>query len=260
MKYRIYIDEVGNNDKGKNLNQDQRFLSLTGVVFNLDYVKSTLTPDLERLKTTYFDNHPDEPVIFHRKELINKKHPFKALINPKVEVDFNKELLALLEKWEFKVMTVLIDKIEHQNRYGTWRYDPYHYCLAILFERYHLRLKDIKQLGDMMVESRGGKEDLRLKEAYRKIFEEGTDWVKSEDIDETLTSKELKVKPKSANIAGLQIADLLAYPMYKFSLKHYGIGKEEVSKTFNDQILQVVKPKIFKNGNRMEGYGLKLLP
>lgn len=259
MKYRIYIDEVGNNDIGSSSIPNHRFLCLTGVVFPLDYVKEELTPDIERLKTKYFNSHPDEPVILHRKELMNKKFPFKALIDPVVEKNFNSELLMLLEKWKFKTITVLIDKLEHQTRYSTWRYDPYHYCMAVMFERYHLRLKEIGETGDMMFESRGGKEDNRLKESYRNIFQKGTDWIKPEDIDETITSKELKVKPKFLNVSGLQVADLLAYPLYRYALKHYSLKMDE-RVTFNEDIIEVIKPKIYKNGNKMDGYGLKLLP
>lgn len=259
MKYRIYIDEVGNNDIGSSVNQNHRFLCLTGVVMDLDYVKTTLVPDIENLKNTYFDSHPDDPVILHRKELLNKKYPFKQLLDPVIEKKFNDDFLSLLEKWKFKTITVLIDKLEHQNRYSTWRYDPYHYCMAIIFERYHLRLKEVGLTGDMMFESRGGKEDMRLKQSYRKIFLEGTNWVEAEDIDETITSKELKIKPKSANVAGLQLADLLAYPLYRYALRFYNI-KDDKRETFNEKILEVIKPKIFKSVNRMEGYGLKLLP
>lgn len=259
MKYRIYIDEVGNNDIGSSSDPNHRFLSLTGIVFDLNYVKNVLTPDVEALKAKYFDSHPDEPVIFHRKEMINKKFPFKSLFKPEIEEAFNIEFLKLLEKWSFRTITVLIDKLEHQNRYQTWRYDPYHYAMAVMFERYHLRLKEIGKTGDMMFESRGGKEDMRLKESYRKIFENGTDWIKSEDIDDTITSKELKIKPKSANIAGLQVADLLAYPLYKYALKFYEL-KDDKRDTFNDKIMEIIKPKMFKNGNKINGYGLKLIP
>jgi Protein of unknown function (DUF3800) len=259
MKYRIYIDEVGNNDMGSSNDPNHRFLSLTGVVFDLEYVRSTLTPDVEMLKNKYFNSHPDAPVIFHRKELMNKKHPFKSLVDLQLEQEFNQDYLGLLAKWPFKTITVLIDKLEHQNRYAIWRYDPYHYCLAIMFERYHLRLRELGEKGDMMIESRGGKEDLRLKKSYTRIFEKGTEWIKPEEIDETITSCELKVKPKSANIAGLQIADLLAYPLHRYALKHYNL-KNDGRNTFNERILDVIKPKIYKNGNRLDGYGLKLLP
>jgi hypothetical protein len=131
--------------------------------------------------------------------------------------------------------------------------------MAILFERYHLRLKEVGFAGDMMFESRGGKEDIRLKESYRKIFSEGTDWIRPEEIDDTITSKELKIKPKSANISGLQIADLLAYPLYRYALKFYGL-KDDGKETFNEKILDIIRPKIYKSGNRIDGYGLKLLP
>ena len=38
MKFRLYVDEVGNSDLKSFDNPDHRYLSLTGVVFELDYV------------------------------------------------------------------------------------------------------------------------------------------------------------------------------------------------------------------------------
>jgi hypothetical protein len=98
-----------------------------------------------------------------------------------------------------------------------------------------------------------------LKESYRKIFTQGTEYIRAQDIDDTLTSKELKVKPKTANVAGLQIADLLAYPLYRYTLQHYS-KLDDGRNTFNEQIIEVIKPKILHRGNRIEGYGIKLLP
>ncbi len=62
MKYRIYIDEVGNNDLGSSTNPNHRFLCLTGVVFELDYVKNVLTPDLECLKNSISKAIPMNPL------------------------------------------------------------------------------------------------------------------------------------------------------------------------------------------------------
>lgn len=76
MKYRIYIDEVGNSDLKSSANEEHRFLCLTGIIFRLDYVSEILQPELEALKAKYFGSHPDEPIIFHRKELVHKKYPF----------------------------------------------------------------------------------------------------------------------------------------------------------------------------------------
>ncbi len=92
-----------------------------------------------------------------------------------------------------------------------------------------------------------------------EITSQGTEWIKHEDIDETITSKELKIKAKSANVSGLQIADLLAYPLYRYALKVFKL-KDDGRETFNEQIIEVIKPKIYKGGSKIMGYGLKLLP
>ena len=67
-------------------------------------------------------------------------------------------------------------------------------------------------MGDVMAESRGGREDRRLKASYSRLWSQGTEFVEAELFDKYLTSKQLKVKPKANNIAGLQIADLIAHP------------------------------------------------
>jgi hypothetical protein len=259
MKYRIYIDEVGSSDLKATADPVNRYLSLTGVVIDLQHVKDVITPEMEGLKNRFFEQHPDDPVIFHRKELMNKKYPFQALRNPDKEAEFNTAFLDCLKRWSFKVITVVIDKYEHKQRYAVWRFDPYHYAMSIVFERYHLRLKEIGQKGDMMFESRGGKEDTRLKESYRNIFKIGTDYIKPEDIDDTLTSKELKIKPKSANIAGLQLADLLAFPAQRFALKHFNLFNDGRT-TFNEKIMEAIADKFFTRNHKIEGYGIKLLP
>ena len=66
-----------------------------------------------------------------------------------------------------------------------------------------------------MAESRGKKEDMRLKKSFQGIWEHGTDHMEAKQFQELLTSKELKVKPKANNIAGLQLADIIAYPAWR---------------------------------------------
>ncbi len=75
-KYRMYVDEVGNSDLASSDNPNHRFLSLTGVIISLDYVKRTLYEEMESLKARYFGSHPDDPVILHRKEMFNARPPF----------------------------------------------------------------------------------------------------------------------------------------------------------------------------------------
>lgn len=130
--YRLYIDETGNADlKASQRDPNHRFLSLTGVIMQTEYARATAHPRLEDIKAQFFGHHPDdEPIVLHRKDLIQKNRPFHALRDASVEADFNRQFISYLTKCDFKVITVVIDKLDHLTRYRVWRHDPYHYCLV----------------------------------------------------------------------------------------------------------------------------------
>jgi hypothetical protein len=203
LKYRMYVDEVGNSDLGASQDPNHRYLSLTGVVLELGYVDAVVFPTIEGIKRKYFNSHPDDPIILHRKELVNKKPPFVALHDPNVEAAFNDELLQAIRTLDYTVFTVVLDKLEHQQKYQTWRFDPYHYCLLIVVERFVLWLRRGNAVGDVMAESRGGKEDRRLKDSFERVYDRGSNYLARQEFVRHLTSRQLKVKAKSNNIAGL---------------------------------------------------------
>lgn len=259
---RIYVDEVGNHDLFHADDPNQRFLSLTGVILESQYALNVLQPEMEQLKREFFQRDPDEPVIFHRKELVNKRPPFHTLSDPQVEQRFNTALLTALARWEYHVITVVIDKREHRDRYQVWHYHPYHYCLAVLLERFVLFLHYGEHRGDVMVESRGGKEDRKLKDSYVRLYQEGTDHIPVERWQQRLTSRELKVKPKSANVVGLQLADLVAHPSRREVLIEHQLFTDDRD-TFGDQICAILCASKYlrhRSTRRIEGYGKKSLP
>ena len=107
-----------------------------------------------------------------------------------------------------------------------------------------------------MAESRGGKEDQQLKAAYHRVYENGTYFREAEFFQRVLTSKEIKLKPKSANIAGLQVADLLAYPCKQEIL----VMKERIEdpgEVFGKEICRCIAPKYNRrySDGRIRGYG-----
>jgi len=260
MKYLLYVDEFGNSDLKASTNPNHRYLSLTGVIMELAYVRTTVFPAIEALKTRYFDSHPDDPLILHRKELVNKRYPFNRLRDPHVEQDFNRDLLGLLREMDYWVITTVIDKLEHQRRYTVWRYDPYHYCLAVLVERYVRWLEKENAVGDVLAESRGGKEDRRLKDSFARLYEKGTDYMRAEKLEAYLTSKQLKVKPKSNNIAGLQIADLIAHPSFKATqARHHN---RPLPDNFGGKIAAILENDKYQRSpsGRIDGWGRKWLP
>jgi len=252
MKYRIYIDEVGNPDLESSENPNHRFLSLTGIILELNYVKSVLYPQMEALKSKYFDYHPDEPIVLHRKEIVNARPPFQNLRDPAVRARFDVELLSLLRSWRYIVISVCLDKKKHKETYTAWRYDPYHYCLAILLERYTLFLERVNARGDAMAESRGGKEDKRLKESFHRLWVNGTDYIHADSFQKTLTSRQLKVKSKANNVSGLQLSDLLAHPSRNEILKEHGLLHTTLD-PFAKSIIEILQAKYDQQSGRIFG-------
>ena len=257
MKYRIYIDEVGNSDLESSDNPNHRFLSLTGVIISLEQVSDVISKQMEALKVKYFRSHPDEPVIFHRKEMLNAKMPFECLRNPQIRRDFDIELLKLLEEWDYTVNSVCLDKKKHKEKYNVWRYDPYHYCLKVLLERYYYFLRGAGARGDVMAESRGGKEDRRLKDSFSRLFQNGTEFISCDQFSNVLTSRQLKVKMKSNNICGLQLADLLAHPSRNEILSENNLLDKDLP-PFAQRIIRILQRKYYQDedGNK---YGKKFL-
>ena len=252
MKYRMYVDEVGNPDVASSDNPLHRFLSLTGVIIELTYIRETVHPQKEELKLNYFDSHPDDPVIFHRKELVNAKHPFETLRDPDTHINFDDDLLRLLRNWEYSVISVCLDKKVHKETYQVWRYDPYHYCLVLLLERFTFFLEQHNAEGDVMAESRGGKEDNRLKASFLKLWKEGTEYILPERFHSVLTSKQLKVKPKSNNISGLQIADLIAHPSRNEILNENNLLERPLA-PFAEKIIGILQVKYYQHRGRIFG-------
>lgn len=252
MKHRIYIDEVGNPDLESSDNPNHRFLSLTGVIVALDQVETVVFPQMEALKNRYFGAHPDEPIVFHRKEMVNRASPFDALRDSVVREKFDQELLSFLESWEYTVITVCLDKKKHKETYSTWRFDPYHYCLAVLLERFVFFLNRKNCQGDVMAESRGGKADMRLKDSFHRLWERGTEYVSSDQVQSALTSRQLKVKVKANNIAGLQIADLVAHPSRNEILNEQGLLERDVA-PFARQVIRILQGKYDQRGGRIFG-------
>jgi hypothetical protein len=113
----------------------------------------------------------------------------------------------------------------------------------------------------VLAEGRGGKEDLLLKASYRSVYARGAWMMKADVFQQALTSGELKVKRSSENIAGLQLADLLAHPVKEFILRDEGREVDPIS-PFEAKLMPVLDPKFNRHlyDGRVRGYGKVLFP
>jgi hypothetical protein len=255
VRYRLYIDESG--DHTYNLLDDpaRRHLALLGVWFRQSDHYTTFADDLERFKREIFGHRPDKPVVLHRSDLINRRGPFGLLCHPAAKQRFDAGLLEVMTRATFKMVCVIIDKKAHRDRYRS-PFHPYHYCLAAMLDRYSGWLNYKNGVGDVMAEGRGKEEDLQLKEAYRRVYASGTLMFNHSHHQRALTSKEIKIQPKVANIAGLQLADVLAHPVKQACLIEKGLIPD-TGDVFGKTIYAAVEGKFNFNEFRgqVSGYG-----
>ncbi len=214
-RYRLYLDESGDHVYRATTEMQHRFLGLLGCWFNnADYLQ--FHEALEDLKRRHFHHHPDNPVIFHREDIINRRKVFKVLQDDRKRAEFDSDLLGTIEAAKFKVVVVVIDK----------------------------------------------KEDSLLMDSYTRVYEHGA-WgvTPGEFFQLALTSRQLKLRGKKANIAGLQLADLIAHPAKLWVLRHYGLF-EDAPAPFAERLMNVVENKFNRQlyDNRVEGYGFVLYP
>jgi len=236
-------------------------LSLTGVIIKTDVIRDLATPRLNSLKLKYFPHDVDSPIVLHRKDLVNKRHPFHTLKNPDTESNFNAEFLKYLSETPFSCITVVIDKWQHLQKYVVWQEHPYHYCMEVLLEKYVLWLKRNNARGDVLAEVRGKSEDVQLKECYRRFYVNGSDYASVTEAQAFLTSKELKLKRKQENITGLQIADSIAHPSAEFTREY--LKGEQFHECFGKEIARILEASKYVRSpwvGKLKGWGVKWLP
>lgn len=253
--YRIYIDESGDHTYHSLESPDKRYLGLTGCIIEAEYYRNVFHPILERLKQTHFPHDPDEPFALHREDIVNRRGPFWRLRDEKAREAFDQDLLNFCADQKYVLITAVIDKKTHVERYVEAAFHPYHYCLAVLLERYCGFLNFYNATGDVMAENRQSKEDKELRTAYEKLYETGTHFRGCDFFRNVLTSHKIKLKPKIANIAGLQLADLLAHPSKQEILRDE--GQIQTVGIFGQQICRAIMNKYNKHAyeNRIKGYG-----
>jgi hypothetical protein len=226
-KKRLYLDESGDHSiRGVTpARWDKRYLCLFGCALELDYCHKTFHVAFEGLKSGHFGGDPDDPIILHREEVKARGGSFAVLRDPARADAFNGALLDLTRNTQFRAFAVVIDKLSTQSKhFAPIGSHPYHIGLLAMLERYCGWLRFSRSTGDVLAESRGTREDMQLKAAYKTVHSAGTNYHPAEFFQNVLTSKEIKIKPKSQNIGALQFADLLAYPAKRQILSDFGLA------------------------------------
>jgi hypothetical protein len=149
---------------------------------------------------------------------------------------------------EYQAVACVVKKQDHLARYGVAALDPYLLSLDILVERFCLDVRTATEGGTIVAERRDPTLDRLLELAWQNLKVQGTRFVRSHVIRERISG--LSLRAKSADVAGLQLADLVVTP----------IGRAVLGKPVRDDY-EIVHRKLRRGPKgEADGFGLVILP
>lgn len=246
MQYTLFIDESGDHSLA-NINIGFPIFVLLGMIIeDEDYKK--LCDQINEFKLRYFKS---THVILHSRDIRKCEGPFAILFDLKIKEKFYKNLNSIISNSNFTLVASAILKQKHIKKYGKLADDPYEISITFVMERilFELDSRKVHNKTNVIIESRGKKEDQTLAQRYNELLYKGSGPVRSDRFIAKY-NQELLFKQKRENDIGLQMADLCAYPV----ARHVLYPKEPYP-TF-----EVIKEKIRRGIKGIEGYGIKTFP
>lgn len=119
----------------------------------------------------------------------------------------------MMARANYTVITVCLDKVAFYYHHPKATLDVYQTLFQNVVERYFYFLK-AHGAGDVVVEAQNAGTDKAIKERFREIMDEGTEFIPARNLASVFTSKEIKIVAKERGLIGLQMADLLARPAF----------------------------------------------
>lgn len=244
MIYNLYIDESG--DHGLvNLDQDFPVFLLCGLLISeANYAK--MRTNVNTVKSNFWKN---KTVILHSRDIRKCQKEFQVLFDLDLKKMFYEQINDVIVNSDYTVFASAIRKDSYIKTYGKLSNDVYELALSFIIERTVFFLDSVnaneKRL-HIVIEKRGKKEDKKLDEHFQRLMARGTGFVDAERL--RALHLEIVFVDKKENINGLQVADLLAYPIAR-----YVIDPNRANPAFD-----LLEPKFYKKGTKR--YGLKVFP
>jgi hypothetical protein len=202
-----FFDECGDHSMEKIDPDFPLFVLALVVVERTDYAERII-PALSRLKLRYWIH---EGINLHSRDIRKAIGAYSFLQNPKVRPIFMSKVSDFMTEMPFTLFLTCIRKQAHADRYGPNALSPYNIALEFTMERLlHFLQNNGETELPIVAEARGKKEDAELERVFFRILSQGTGYHAADQF-KRLTCP-LVFRSKKDNIAGVQIADLCAYP------------------------------------------------
>jgi Protein of unknown function (DUF3800) len=245
--YVVYVDESGDHSLAS-IDPAYPVFVLALCVFHKRHYSEKIIPAVEKLKFNYFGH---DSVVLHENEIRKQKGQFAFLSQRSLRTEFMGRLNSIMEASNFILIACVVDKARLPRSEGAAS-NPYHIALGICLEslRNFLAEKGQDQLQThVVVECRGKKEDGELELEFRRICD-------GDNPGNRHLPYDIVFADKKTNLAGLQLADLVARP----------VGLNHIRPAQANQAFDVLKAKFFCAGGRQrvgseyENVGLMVYP
>lgn len=244
--YIVYVDESGDHSL-ESIDSDYPVFVLALCVFHKRHYSEKIIPAVEKLKFNYFGH---DSVVLHENEIRKQKGDFAFLSHLPTRNEFVGRLSSIMEASNFILIACVVDKSRLSRSEGVMS-NPYHIALGICLDALYSFLAEKHQQHlqtHVVVECRGKKEDRELELEFRRICD-------GSNPSERLPF-DIIFADKKTNLAGLQLADLVARP----------VGLNYIRPQQANQAFEILKRKFYCDGGRgevgrdFENVGLKIYP
>ena len=242
--YIVYVDESG--DHGLiTVDPQYPIFTLACCIFKKSEYAREISPALIEFKFRWWGHNL---AVLHERDIRKQLPPFVFLKTLDKREAFMAELNDLMTQTSMEVIAAVIDKrYLRQNIKGELPTNPYEIALTFCVERIYGFLKARHQLDrqtHIVVEQRGKDEDIELELAFRRICDGRNSWGHIDCLD-------IQFASKADNMAGLQLADLIARP----------IGINVLRPDQPNRAYGIIEKKLRSSPDgSIQGWGLKVFP
>jgi hypothetical protein len=231
--YVVYVDESGDHSLAS-IDPEYPVFVLALCIFHKRHYSEKVIPAIEKLKFNYFGH---DSVVLHENDIRKQKAAFAFLAQRAVRNEFMGQLTSIMDASNFILIAGVVDKARLSKSEGAAS-NPYHIALGMcleallsfLTEKHQSHLKT-----HVVVECRGKKEDAELELEFRRISDGNNKSGQSLPFD-------IVFADKKTNLAGLQLADLVARPV--------GINYLRPAQT--NKAFELMKSKFYCAGGRAQ--------
>ena len=242
-KYYLFLDECGDQNIA-NFDPSFPIFTLCGIIVSEEQLQ-VLSDQISELKRDFWG---DRKIILHSRDIRKCQNGFEILFNLNTKHNLYERINQILGQDIYTIICCAILKEPYIRQYGKLN-DVYGQSLSFIMERTVFYLDSLNKSDielTTIIEKRGKKEDATLLAYYNSLFDRGTYWVSAERIKSYF--KSFQMKAKQEDVIGLQVADLIAYPITRHIL-----DENAVNLSFD-----IIKRNIYTKDGKL--YGMKVFP